>query len=189
MALLVGDHLDSMFGPAQEAIGLDQLVANRLLGLTDGGKRTKRRTGAGDAQFWHPAAPYQLLSLRVELDLANAAATNLDVVAQQRDHLMPLMGIDLPLDRMNILDGGEIQVLAPDERPQAREEEVAGFEIAGDGPGLDHGRPLPILAQSLVVGFGGARGDGEGCRTRIRSEPEVDPQHIAVGRSLAQERH
>ena len=75
-----------------------------------------------DAQRAQPAAPDQLLGLGEELDLADAAAAELDVVALDRDLAAALVRLDLALDRMDVLDRREIEVLAPDKRLQLGEE-------------------------------------------------------------------
>ena len=64
----------------------------------------------------------QLLGLGEELDLADAAAAKLDVVAADGDVAVALDGVDLALDRMDVLDGREIQMLAPNERPEPTQE-------------------------------------------------------------------
>ena len=67
-----------------------------------------------------PPAPDQLLGLRKELDFADAAAAGLDVVALDSDSPAAAIGVDLPLDRVDVLDRREIEVLPPDERLAAR---------------------------------------------------------------------
>ena len=67
------------------------------------------------AQFRMPAAGDQLLGLHEELDLADAAAAELDVVALDRDLAVAAIGVDLPLHRVHVGDRGEVEILAPDE--------------------------------------------------------------------------
>ena len=67
-----------------------------------------------------PPAENQLLRLDEELDLADAAATQLEVVAGDGDPPPAAKSVDLPLHRMNVGDGGEVEILAPDERRQLR---------------------------------------------------------------------
>ena len=69
-----------------------------------------------------PPAQDQLLGLGEEFDLADAAAPQLDVVARDRDFAMADMGMDLPLDRMDVLDGREVEIAPPDEGRDARRE-------------------------------------------------------------------
>ena len=48
-----------------------------------------------------------------------------------RDLAMDLLGVDLPLHRMDVGDGGEVEIFAPDEGLHAVEELRAGAGIAG----------------------------------------------------------
>ena len=97
------------------------------------------------------AAGDQLLGLREELDLADAAAAELDVVALDRDLAVPAIGVDLPLHRVHVGDGGEVEIFAPDEGRQIVEQRLARRDVAGAGARLDHRRALPVLADALVV--------------------------------------
>ncbi len=62
-----------------------------------------------------PATGDELLGLHEELDLADAAAAELDVVALDRDVGMTTIGVDLALQRLDLGDGGEVEILPPDE--------------------------------------------------------------------------
>ena len=62
-----------------------------------------------------PPAGDELLGLGEELDLADAAAAELDVVALDRDLVVTAIGVDLPLHRVDVGDRGEIEIFAPDE--------------------------------------------------------------------------
>ncbi len=90
------------------------------------GQRLQHVERAPAAQFRLASAGDQLLGLDEELDLANAAAAELDVVAGDRDHGMAAMVVDLALDRMDVGDRREIQVFAPDIGGEIGEEGVAG---------------------------------------------------------------
>ena len=141
----------------------------------------------GLAQFRIAAAEDQLLGLGEELDLANAAPAQLDVVPLDRDVVAALVRRDLALDRVDIPNGPEVQVLAPDEGSDFAQEGFAEGTVAGHGPCLDHGRPLPVLTQRLVVGHGSAEGDGDGHGPRIGPQPQVGPADVALGRALLQQ--
>ena len=82
------------------------------------GEAAQRLAGRPDPQLAQPAAPDQLLGLREEFDFADAAAAGLDVVALDRDSPAAAIGVDLTLDRVDVLDRRKIEVLAPDKRLQ-----------------------------------------------------------------------
>ena len=77
------------------------------------------------------AAGDELLGLDEELDLADAAAAELDVVAFDRDLAMAAIGVDLPLHRVDVGDRGEIEIFAPDEGREVAEQRFAGRDVAG----------------------------------------------------------
>ena len=91
------------------------------------------------------AAGDQLLGLHEELDLADAAAAELDVVAFDRDLVVAAIGVDLPLHRVDVGDRGEVEILAPDERRELLRGTLAGGDVAGAGPRLDQRGALPVL--------------------------------------------
>ena len=76
-------------------------------------------------QFRMAAAGDQLLGLREKLDLADAAAADLDVVAFDRDLALAAIGLHLPLHVVDVGERGEIQMLAPDERRKFRDQRLA----------------------------------------------------------------
>src|SRR4051794_11851231 len=94
---------------------------------------------------------HQLLGLDEELDFANAAAAELDVVSLDRDLIMAAVGMDLPLHRMNVCNRGKVEIFAPDERREAAQQRLARRDIAPARPRLDHSGALPVLSDTLVV--------------------------------------
>ena len=72
------------------------------------------------------SAGNELLRLHEELDLADAAAAELDVVALDRDLAVSPVGVDFLLHRVNIGDRGVIEILAPDERRELAQKPLAG---------------------------------------------------------------
>ena len=135
------------------------------------------------------AAGDQLLGLREELDLANAAAAELDVVAFDRDVGVAAIGVDLALERLDVGDRREVEILPPDERRKLPQDVLAGPGVAGADARLDHRRALPVLPDAAVVverGFGRDRDLGRG---RIGAQPQIDAEHIAVGGALLQKLH
>ena len=81
-----------------------------------------------------PAASNQLLGLGEKLDLADAAAADLDVVALDRDLALAAIGLHLPLHVVDVGKRCEIQMLAPDERRDFRKQRLAGLGFTGAGP-------------------------------------------------------
>src|SRR6185437_7884516 len=120
--LRVVDHLQAMLELAEKMIGLGQGRTIVAADLAGGGERRERIERAGLTQLGLSSAPDQLLRLGEKLDFADAAAAQFDVVALDRDGRAAAMRVDLPLDRVNVLDRGEIEIFAPQERPQLGEE-------------------------------------------------------------------
>ena len=180
VGLLVVDHLQPVLDPAQEPVGSSDVGRDLGADLAGAGQRRQRRNGAVRPHRRDAPAPDQLLRLDEELDLADAAAAELDVVAAQRDAAAAAMRVDLPLDRMDVLDGGEVEVLAPDEGDQPAQEGLARVAIARHRTRLDHGGALPVLAKRLVVLLGRHRRDGDRRRTGVGAQPQIGAEDVAV---------
>src|ERR1700692_1015745 len=88
MGLLVGHHLQAVLDTAQEVIGRDERVTRLGIDPATRGERAKRRHGLAAAHLAMAAASDELLRLGKELDLADAAAAELDVVTLDRDLAM-----------------------------------------------------------------------------------------------------
>ena len=189
MGLLVLGHLQAMLDGPEKAVGVDHLLGDPVGDPSRAGERAQRVAGSGLAQGWDAAAPDELLGLGEELDLADAAAAELDVVAVDLDAAAAAMGVDLALDRVDVLDRREVQMLAPDEGPQHGDEGVAGLDVGRDRTRLDHRRALPVLTHAFVVGFGGIDREGEGCRARIGPEAQIGPEDVAVAGALLHHLH
>ena len=172
---------------AQKAVGVRELVA-RLVGdpaLVAQGRQHVE--GAPAAQSRAPAAEDELLRLDEELDLADAAASELDVVARDGDLVVPAHGVDLPLHRMDVGDGREVEIFAPDEGPQILQKALAERDIARDGPRLDERGALPVLADGFVIGVGGGQRHRGRRRAGIGPQAVIDAVHVAVGGALLQQ--
>ncbi len=139
------------------------------------------------AQFRKAAPGDQLLRLDEEFDLANAAATELDIVAQHRDFAMALVRMDLPLDRMDVGDCREIQVFAPDIGLQFLEKGITRLKIPGNGPRLDHGGAFPVLAAAFVIVQRRFNRDGERRRAGIGPKPQIGAENVAVFGAVVQD--
>ena len=131
MGLLVGHHLQPVLDAAQKIVSRGQLVARRGVDPAVGGEHGQRGDGAAAAQFAVAAAGDELLGLHEELDLADAAAAELDIVALDRDLAVAAIGMDLPLHLVDVGDGRVVEIFAPDERATDR---ATSFSPAARSP-------------------------------------------------------
>src|SRR3954469_6803468 len=138
MGLLVGDHLQAVLDRAQEYIGRlkpgARLFADPaiLLQLPEHCERL------APAQFHMPSAGDELLGLHEELDFADAAASELDVVAFYGDIAMPVIDVNLLLHRLHVGERDIIEMLAPDEGRQMPEKCLTCRDVTGTGARFDH---------------------------------------------------
>src|SRR5665213_2948295 len=122
----------------------------------------------------------QLLGLREEFDLANAAAPELDVMAFHRDLAVATKGVDLALHRVHVSDRVEVEIFAPDERRELVEDGLAGRDIAGAGAPLDQHRAFPVLPHAFIVIERGRGRDGDTSRSGIGPQPYIGTEDITV---------
>ncbi len=182
MGLLVGHHLRAVL---ERSRGRRRLQPVRPRRARRHGRRPpapgQRLERAAGAQAGIASAQDQLLGLDEELDLADAAAAELDVGALGGEALVDLLRVDLPLDRLDVGDGREIEAAPPDEGRELGQEGARAADVARGRPCLDERHPLPVLAEALVVAD--RRGDRRGRRRdrRIGPEAQVDAEDIAFG--------
>ncbi len=187
VGLLVRDHLQAMFDAPQELISRAQFVARLRGDPVARRQHLERLQRLSHPQFGMPAARDQLLRLGKELDLADPAAPDLDIVAFDRDLALPAIGLHLPLHVMDIGERGEVEMLAPDEGREFGDQRLAGLQVAGAWPRLDHGGALPGAPFPLVIMQCRRRRHRHLCGRRIRPQPQVDAKHVTVPGSLLQQ--
>ena len=187
MGLPVGHHLQPVLDPAQEAIGGAEFTGAARRQMAGAGEQRQRVQRARGAQRRVAAAPDQLQGLRHELDLADAALAELDVVPGDAGHRVlmvaefgALMGVDAPLHGVDIGQRGEIEVAAPDEGADSGEKRRTERKVAGHRTRLQHGSAFPVLAHALIIGDGGRQGDAGRGGGRVRAQPQIGAEHIAV---------
>ena len=188
MGLLVAQHLQPVLDRAQEPVGGGELGRRPVADPALARQRRQRLGRRPHAQAAVAAAGDQLLGLGEELDLADAAAPELDVVALDPRLADILRDVDLALHRLDVGDGGEVEMLAPDIGGELGQEGLPCPLVAGAGPRLDPGGALPVLAAALVVGEGGVGGDGDRGRARIGAQPEIGAEHVIVADTVLQQR-
>ena len=130
-----------------------------------------------------------MLRLGEEFDLADAAPAQLDVVSGHGDGRAAHVRMDLALDRMDVLDGGEIEMLAPQERAQRGEEIAARFEIARHRPRADERGAFPILSGALVIGDRRLERQHRRGRARIGPETQIGAEDVTVRRAFLHHAH
>ena len=187
MGLLVGDHLQAMLDGAQERVGAFEIVAG--IGIDPAAARElfERRERLAAAQRRVTAAGDQLLGLHEELDLADAAAAELDVVAFDRDFAAAAIRLNLPLHLVDVAEGHEIEIFAPDEGRKLRKQTLPGGDVAGAGTRLDHGGAFPVLSAALVIVEGRRGRHRDLRRSGVGTQPQVDAEDVALRRALLQQ--
>ena len=131
----------------------------------------------------------KLLGLREELDIADAATPELDIVACDRDLAVALMGMHAPLHGVDVGDGREVEIFAPDEGRELAQELFARVDIAGNDARLDQGGALPILAEALVIGEACVDGERDLRCAGVGAKPQIRAEHIAVAGMLLEQTH
>ena len=131
----------------------------------------------------------ELLRLSKELDFTNAAATELDIVAFDRDLAVPTIRMNLTLHFVHVGDGREVEILSPDEGRQIVQQPLAGREIAGAGARLDERRALPVLTAAFVIIERRRRRYRDLGRRRIGPQTQIDAEDVTVRGALLDQLH
>ena len=98
MGLRVFDHLQSMLHHAQKVVAIVEFARGLLADVSLRGQPVERFARPAAAQLTIASAQDELLRLNEKLDLADAAASELDVMPGDRNFFMTAMDVDLPLD-------------------------------------------------------------------------------------------
>ncbi len=99
------------------------------------------------------------------------------------------MGINLPFDRVDIVNCRKIEVLAPNKGFDFINKTLAEFFVSGDRVGLDHGTAFPIETCCFIIGHGSIEREGQRRGAGIWSETKVSSENIAVFGSIIQTTH
>ena len=184
LRLLVLHRLQAVFQRAQESIRAFELGDGA--GLKDTGEfeppqRRQQRTGP---QRRILPAPDQLKHLHDELDFADAARTELDVVGQ----VAP--GHFVGDQRLHLAQRAEyavIDVAAVDERCHDLVEKLGAVALAGDEPGLLVGIALPIPTMPDQVILQRRHADRQRATGTERPQARIDAERHTVRRRFIEQ--
>ena len=151
MSVGVFQHLQAVFDVAEEYVGLAQRRARAFANRASGGKCIECCERRGRAKLAVASAQDELLGLREQFDVADAAAAEFYVEHRIGEFSTLMGGKYLALDRVHILDRGKVEMLAPDERRERSKKRAPFGAVAGGGARLDEGGALPVLPQRLVI--------------------------------------
>ena len=184
MGLRVAQHLHPVLDPAQQHIRLAQHARPRRVDVAARLARSQRAQQATHAQGRFAATTDQLGQLHDELDLADAAGAELEVVGEI---LARHFRIDQRLHLAQPGERGVVEVLAVDERAQQLLQLLAGSAVAGDRARLDPRVALPVAALALVVLFHRGERQRQPAGVAERAQAQVDPRADAVHGRLVQQ--
>ena len=123
LGLGVVEHLQPVLERAVGDVGVGERGGGGAVDPALVGERGQRGQRLALAQLRVAAADDELAGLGEELDLADAALAELEVVAGHPDRAgEALVGADAAAHVLGVLDRGEVEVAAPDERAEALEE-------------------------------------------------------------------
>jgi hypothetical protein len=185
--LPVLDHLQPVFDRAQQPVGSRQLL--RLPGGDPPGRgqRRQRALRARRAQRGLATAMDELVHVREELDLADAAAAALQVVARAECLAVGIMVADPPGDRLELADRAEIERAPPHERVDRLQEIAPDRRVPSDMAGTDERGTLPGQRARLIMRDRRIHRQRDRRHLGRRAQPQIDPEHIALAVPLLDE--
>ena len=174
-----------MLQPPQDHVRLGQLVAVAAGDQACIKQAVERLHRAAHAQVGIAAAVQELQGLYEELDLADAAAAELEIDARRAGGF--LLGARLEL--AHLVDGLEVEVLAEHERDEPAQRFLAGVQIARDRAGLEQREAFPGGALGLVIELEAADGVDDGSAAPLGPQIEVDAEDESAFRRRARRAH
>src|SRR5436190_17254403 len=116
MGLLIGHHLQTVFQHTHEAVSRAEIIAHVLADPAAVSECVERLQGRSYAQLRISPTRDELLRLDEKLDVAHAAAPELDIVSLDRDCIVAAMRVDLALHRMHAGHCRGCEIVSPAER-------------------------------------------------------------------------
>ncbi len=182
MGLCIVQVLQPVFQVAQEIVGSQQFIDNLGIQQVFGGQGTQRGAGGAVTQVAIAATADELEYLRQELDFANPATPQLDVVAALRMQCFQALYFraDLRVHGAHGVDRTVIQVAPEHERAadvlQCGDIFRPACQRAGFAPGI--ALPFPALGHQVCL-YHVEAGD-QRPRGAIRPQRHVNPESEAV---------
>ena len=181
MGLGIVEVLQAMFQIAQEAVGHGEFAHGGFAQDAALGQQVQHLQRRPDLQRLVAAAADQLEHLGDELDLADAARAELDVVG----HVAPRhFAADLRVQLAHGVDGAVVEVLAENEGAREGGQRLATLPV--QGPRLDPGVafPLAALGDEVVLQHVEARHQRSGIA--VRPQAHVHAEDLAIAGDLGQ---
>ena len=181
MGLAIIDHLQTMLDDPQPVIGPAQ--QRRIIASDESARRQCIQAGAGPAQPQRrmPAAVNQLMRLGKEFDLANAAASALEVEAGAGTADLAMRCADAAGEPADFGNRTEIEALAPHEGADRGKKRLARRDVASSGAGADEGGAFPRQRRGFIMAKRRLHRDRQRADFGSRTQPQVDAKHIALG--------
>ncbi len=101
--------------------------------------------------------------------------------------MQPLVIADAQPHIVGVLNRRKIEVFAPDKGAHRGEEPCSRLAVAGAGPRLDIGGPLPCAADAFVIALGRPHRDANRRHRRVGAQAQVGAEDIALAGQVRQE--
>ena len=180
LALAGGQHMGlGIIGKLQPVLqGAEELIGARQYGILGDGKQfliAQTSQGQQGAAMAHPQfapAVQTLQALHQELNIANAAAFELDIEARL---LAGLVAFGNPSARFGHgFDAGEIERGAIDHGLDKIEQDAAGFRLTGGHAALNQHLQLPVAGAAAVIGLGAFKRNHHFAMAAFGAQTKID---------------
>jgi len=183
LGLPVVHPLQPVLKPSQKAIGTVEFAGRAGAQEAPLAQARKHSAQAAAAQVRVGAAPHQLHRLRDELDFADPAPAQLDVVGLV---LAQRLAFDLALHVAQRLEHAVVQVAAVNERPHDFLVERLAHPARVDDARLDPGVALPVTGRAGKIALQRRGLDYQRSAVAEGTQAGIDPVHEGVHRALVE---
>ncbi len=169
--LEAGRELHAVLEAAQEEVTLRELDPLALVDEAAGAQAPQSVEGVRAADPRLAATPNQLQRLSKELDLANSAGPELQVLARSGARL----GAPTGQQRGHLVRDPWVDRAPPHEGRQRLQQHAAEAQVSGHGPRADKGGALPRAPPGLVISLRGSERVDERPTGPLRAQPQNRP--------------